>query len=65
MTDLSRKPAPGTRAREIYDDEAKRRRRRCPCGSQQIVSNRSNYTTCIACDPETNAQWARMRRATK
>lgn len=61
MTDLSRKPAPGTRARELYDDAQRKRRRRCGCGSGQIVSHRSNFTRCIACDPATWKQWARMK----
>lgn len=56
MSDYFRKPAIGTKARELHD--AKLIRKICACGSRHLKSPTTN--TCIACDPTTKDRYRAM-----
>lgn len=61
MTDYFRKPAPGTAARDQHDAAEKKLRKPCGCGSKLRTTQRANHRTCIACDPNTKAAYAKLR----
>lgn len=60
MTDLSRKPAIGTRARAAYDAAVRKARNPCKCGSGLRPSLLAGGK-CQACNPETAARYKRWR----
>ena len=61
MGSLDWKPVHGTRARQIYDDAQRQRRKPCRCGSGLRTTQRADFTTCIACDPNTKAAYDKLR----
>ncbi len=62
MGSLDWKPVHGTRARQIYDDAQRARRKPCRCGSG--LRKLAMKLTCIACDPETRDRFRNMKGLT-
>ena len=65
MSDILRKPAYGTPARQAYDDAKRLRQQRriCTCGSGHYV--RLGMEQCIACHPETKDRFAEMQQTNR